>query len=313
MSILFKHFLNSLEVSLGVKKKNKGNIFSFLKTWYIRFFFAFPKVRNLIKEKLKEDYIEKNLFKKDCSTNEVLKSISDLGFYNNLIITSENLNNIKNDILFKNTIFAFKGEKENSTNFYNNLTPNDNINKIISKSKNYKISHVGLELDLNQTKAIKQFACSKFFLEIAKSYLNSDDLTISGQCYISNPFEISEREKKDNAQYFHYDLEFKKFFKVFIYLNNVDEFTGPHSFVKKSHRQKSFKHILAERIDIEEVKRIYKSDGIKKFTGPEGSTIIEDTFGLHKGEVPQQDTRSMLILIYGLGEGIKDYSSFIRP
>ena len=46
----------------------------------------------------------------------------------------------------------------------------------------------------------------------------------------------------------------------------------------------------------------------KKFYGPEGHIILEDTFGLHKGEVPTINTRSMLILIYGINQGIKDYN-----
>ena len=31
-----------------------------------------------------------------------------------------------------------------------------------------------------------------------------------------------------------------------------------------------------------------------KFYGPEGHIILEDTFGLHKGEVPTINTRSIL-------------------
>ena len=48
-------------------------------------------------------------------------------------------------------------------------------------------------------------------MEIVKDYFNTDNITISGQCYISNSMKISNQEKKDNAQFYHHDLEFKKF------------------------------------------------------------------------------------------------------
>jgi len=40
-----------------------------------------------------------------------------------------------------------------------------------------------------------------------------------------------------------------------------------------------------------------------EFNLPKGSVIFEDTFGLHKGTFPTKNTRAVLILIYGYGEG----------
>ena len=53
------------------------------------------------------------------------------------------------------------------------------------------------------------------------------------------------------------------------------------------------------------LKIIIKKNSIKNFMVLEGHIILEDTFGLHKGEVPTINTRSMLILIYGINQGIK--------
>ena len=71
---------------------------------------------------------------------------------------------------------------------------------------------------------------------------------------------IGKLKKKDNAQYFHYDNDFKKFFKVFIYLSDVSHNAGPHSFVAKTNTKKTFKHIVAERIDDREITKFYDKE-----------------------------------------------------
>jgi hypothetical protein len=313
MKILIEHFITSLKSSLGIRRQNKENIIFFFKIWIIRFFFAFPKIRNFNKAKIDSRIIEKKLFQKEISVKNVLKNIIKKGYFSELILKRKNLKYIKTNIIYKNTIFALKGYKKNSKQFSKSLKPNDNLNSIIVKSKKFKISHIGLEINLNKTEIIKKLACSNFFIEIAKNYLNTNNITISGQCYISNPMKISNQEKKDNAQFYHHDLEFKKFLKVFIYLNDVDKHSGPHSFVEKSHKFKKYKHIISKRFTTNQIQKSYKLYNIKKFLGPEGKVILEDTFGLHKGDVPTNKTRAMLILIYGLGEGTKDYNFFIRP
>ena len=63
-------------------------------------------------------------------------------------------------------------------------------------------------------------------MDLAKKYINYNSISVSALCYISNPTQTSESEKKDNAQYFHYDNDFKKFFKVFIYLSDVSLAAG---------------------------------------------------------------------------------------
>ena len=53
------------------------------------------------------------------------------------------------------------------------------------------------------------------------------------QRYAISHQKVNEQEMKDNAQYYHYDLDFEKFFKVFIYFDDVSKDSGPHSFIKK--------------------------------------------------------------------------------
>ena len=64
MKILIEHFITSLKSSLGIRRQNKENIIFFFKIWIIRFFFAFPKIRNFNKAKIDSRIIEKKLLYK---------------------------------------------------------------------------------------------------------------------------------------------------------------------------------------------------------------------------------------------------------
>ena len=89
------------------------------------------------------------------------------------------------------------------------------------------------------------------------------------------------------AQYFHFDLDRIKWLKVFIYLTEVGPDNGPHSFVPGSHQTSGIPSDILRRgyvrLSDEEVYGRYGEENCKKFCGPRGSIIIEDTRGLHKG------------------------------
>ena len=94
--------------------------------------------------------------------------------------------------------------------------------------------------------------------------IGKKQISVSGQCYISNPISASKKEKQDNAQYFHYDNDFKKFLKIFIYLSDVDFESGPHSFVQYSHNKKKFKHLISKRLSDSEIINSYGKENIKE-------------------------------------------------
>jgi len=308
MLTLSKHLIISFLTAKNLSK-NKG-LKKFLEIFNIRFLFAFDFIRNFFN--LKNDNITNvtstNYFEKNIASKNILSDLKTLG-YNNFLKVKENyLRLLRDEISLENSTISFKGKK-NFHKFQENINNSDNLNSIFLKSKENEISHVALDIDLGKTKFIKEFATSDFLMNIAENYINSKKISISGQCYISNPTDISESEKKDNAQFFHYDNDFKKFFKVFVYLSDVNHSAGPHSFVSKTNIKKFFKHIVAERIDDKEINKFYDPKNIKIFNGEKGNVIIEDTFGLHKGNPPIKDSRIMLILIYGHGLGIDIYKN----
>lgn len=308
MITLSKHLFLSLSTAKNLSK-NKG-IKKFCEIFVIRFFYAFDFIRNFFNSKKKYDkeILSEKYFEENISTNQVLSDLNIFGYNNFLKLKEDYLNLIKEEISLKNSTISYK-EKKSSENLQDHLSDESNLNNIFLKSLEKKISHVALDINLAKTSYIQELATSNFFMDLSKKYINNDRVSVSALCYISNPTQTSESEKKDNAQYFHYDNDFKKFFKVFIYLNDVSLAAGPHSFVSKTNSRKKFKHIVAERIDDKEIKKFYNTEDIKIFDGKKGNIIIEDTFGLHKGTPPSKDSRIVLILIFGYDLGIDIYKN----
>jgi hypothetical protein len=102
------------------------------------------------------------------------------------------------------------------------------------------------------------------------------------------------------AQYYHFDLDRIKWFKVFIYLTDVGPDNGPHSFVVGSHRTGGIPwHMRRKgyvRLSDEEVLAEYGPERCLDLAAPRGSIIVEDTRGLHKGNAVRAEPRLVLQL-----------------
>ncbi len=309
MSVILKHLVSSISTAKNLSKKK--NSISFIKIFNIRFFYAFIFIRNFFKkESVKQNNIKtNNLFKPSSwDSFSIVNDLNEKGYNDKIKLNDIFLSQIKQEISMKNSTIAFKGEKKVEDYVYS-LEKNDQLNELLKKSIKFNLSHVSLDVNIKKTNYIKNLATSDFLLDVAKNYLGKNKISISGLCYISNPANITENEKKDNAQYFHYDNDFKKFFKVFIYLSDVDINSGPHAFVQFSHNKRLFKHLLSTRLDDKEIIDNYGRENIKTFSNTKGSLIFEDTFGLHKGNLPKKNSRIVLILIYGQSEGIGIYKN----
>jgi hypothetical protein len=99
--------------------------------------------------------------------------------------------------------------------------------------------------------------------------------------------DYSDHPDRGAGQFFHFDLDRPKWLKVFIYLTDVTENTGPHEFVKGSHATGAINSAILNkgyvRITDEEVLKYFPEESIVKMIGARGTVIIEDTRGLHKG------------------------------
>lgn len=130
-------------------------------------------------------------------------------------------------------------------------------------------------------------------LGVAKEYLGCQP-TISGlridwSCPASGAGYV---------QRFHRDYDDWKIVKLFIYLSDVDDSSGPHEFVATSHKHSGqFRAIPYKQEDLEQK---YGRDKLVRVVGPRGTSFMVDTWGIHKGNVPVTGNRMMLQIQYSV-------------
>lgn len=115
----------------------------------------------------------------------------------------------------------------------------------------------------------------------------------------------------EEAEFFHRDVDEWHFIKLFVYLTDVDEGSGPHVFVKGSPAIP--KLLPIKRYNDCDVQREFGLEKVVHFTGKAGTAFLENTFGLHKGQMPTTNKRLLFQAQYSLFPiGIYKYSPSSR-
>lgn len=140
--------------------------------------------------------------------------------------------------------------------------------------------------DVEGWKEVDDILRSNKILNIARSYLGVEPVVHNTTIWWSFPLLTQDGEIIETDYYgYHYDIDDVKFLKLFIYLNDVDDKTGPHVVVSGSHRKRSWKTILNRRLNNDVAERWFKNRFVT-ITGEAGSAFFEDTFAYHKGSTP---------------------------
>lgn len=160
----------------------------------------------------------------------------------------------------------------------------------------------------DQCAALRQLAQDPVLNEVALRYIGPRAKHLGTNMwwsYADESLDLKERSKF--AQLFHYDLDDYKFIKIFFYLTDVDEDSGPHVFVRGSHREKPLRHLYPmRRLDDADVERTYDRKDILTVIGQAGEGFVEDTFGIHKGAAPNSKSRLLVQLYYATSLGYTD-------
>ena len=125
------------------------------------------------------------------------------------------------------------------------------------------------------------------------------------QLYLGQPVMMDEvafwwtttqraQDANVNAQQFHQDRDRLSFLKFFIYLTDVTPDTGPHVYLKGSHRQIPRSMRGDGRKTDEAVREAGLWQNVTELTGPAGTLMAVDTIGLHKGKTPTAGDRLAL-------------------
>lgn len=148
--------------------------------------------------------------------------------------------------------------------------------------------------DMVKNKTIIEIANDNSILKIVQNVLGARPTISNINCWWS----FAGKSKAEHAQLFHRDVDDFKFIKLFIYLTDVTSADGPHIYVAGSNNVNKATKI--KRYSDDEITGIFGAKNIISFEEPRGSLFLVDTFGVHKGMLPQKNDRLLLQIQYSL-------------
>jgi Phytanoyl-CoA dioxygenase (PhyH) len=172
--------------------------------------------------------------------------------------------------------------------------------------------------DIVDAPALWELANRPELLSLAGAYLGCRPTLYSLNAWWSFP----QPTKAPVTHNYHRDFDDFKFCTLFVYLTDVDLRSGPHRFIKQSHRFERISELVkqaAPRLGTtisalppqmfygnrwsDESDRLYESvfEGlVDTIEGPAGFAFLADTSALHKGVLPVSSPRLMFWARYGL-------------
>ena len=175
---------------------------------------------------------------------------------------------------------------------------NDKVSYYISKNTNLKSidEHYAMIADpLINVPEILEIAFSDHILDFAEQYF---------ECYPALGTFNLRRTFLNNlppksTQFFHCDRNSIKFFKFFIYLNDVQSAEdGPLTIVEGSNLKRPVNCFNQHRWQDNEIHNIYGKENFRYLTASKGDLIAGTTTCFHKGNKPTSKERTMLTLNY---------------
>jgi hypothetical protein len=138
------------------------------------------------------------------------------------------------------------------------------------------------ETTLLENKLIQGLTTDISILAIAQEYLGVKPIQDLTAMWWSTTF--SKEASSEAAQLYHFDMDRFKFIKFFFYLTDVTLETGPHCYIRGTHKHLPEKLWRDGRILDHEIEAVIKKENWVEITGSKGSIIAVDTRGLHKGK-----------------------------
>lgn len=111
-------------------------------------------------------------------------------------------------------------------------------------------------------------------------------------------WSLPARGEAEHAELYHRDYDDLRFVKLFLYLTDVDVESGPHAFVRGSHKQD--KILRRTRFSEDDVAAQFPPEDCLQIEGRAGTNFLENTFGLHRGIPPVSKPRLIFQVLYSL-------------
>jgi hypothetical protein len=148
-----------------------------------------------------------------------------------------------------------------------------------------KPAHVAYHFDpqkIMETQAAQKVVSDPWLLRIAQDYLRCRPINTQVAMWWSTA--ACERPSSEAAQLYHFDMDWIKFLKFFVYLTDVTQDSGPHCYVTGSHIRKPKALLRDGRFSDEEIERHYSPTDLVEIIGSKGTIFVADTRGFHKGK-----------------------------
>ncbi len=139
---------------------------------------------------------------------------------------------------------------------------------------------------------------------VAADYLGPKAKIISTRLWWSFPTEAasSTEAAPEPREMLHFDLDDWRMLKFFFYITPVDDASGPHLYLRGSHKRHVLKHQMSLTVGrpMDEVVATYPEGRLARIFGPAGSGFAEDPYGYHAGALARAGRRLMLEIGFGI-------------
>jgi hypothetical protein len=146
-------------------------------------------------------------------------------------------------------------------------------------------------------------ACiSRRLLDIANEYLQLWSKLEYIDLWYSLP--VGQSAERKASQIWHRDFDDSHLLKVFLYLSDVDERSGPFEYVPGSHPEGRLAGVHpwapmgVGRISDKELAKYVETGDVRTFTAPRGTLIFCNTSGLHRGGFAEANPRVLAAVTY---------------
>jgi len=139
-------------------------------------------------------------------------------------------------------------------------------------------------------------------LDIINSYM---EMNLKFRAFTLNiVMPVKEGEEGRDSQCWHRDPEDKVVCKMFLYLTDVDEESGPFIYFKESHHLGRYRNVFptappaGSYPSAKDVERVAPKENIETCIGKAGTIIFCETTGIHKGGYATSKERLMFTAMY---------------
>jgi ectoine hydroxylase-related dioxygenase (phytanoyl-CoA dioxygenase family) len=255
-----------------------------------RLFYIFGGIVTEFINILTKNRITKTINYNGEDNSEILKNLNENGlFVKENFLNLYEIEEIKKILLnYEFSLRQMDGEVKKKTNEPKKYKFNPESPKAVMYS-------VDSNFLINQ-RIIQEILLKNEIYDIGRKYFGAEPIFDHVSLSISTNF--NKEPDGEAAQLYHFDLDKPKWLKFLTYVNDVGIDNGPHCFIKKSHKNNAIPFNLRSKgyVRIEDhnknINRLIQDE--IKITGKAGTSIIEDTKGLHKGSVVKKGYRILL-------------------